>query len=131
MLVLSGCQEPDSRSEAFRQSYHQGLDLLERYRLRAAERAFAHCVRLEPAAAEGYWQLGLLAAAVQAGEEAVRLEPERALWRFHLASTYERLDPDQARAEWRAYASLAEDDASEAQRLAHARARLQTLQQEK
>ena len=47
ILVLSGCQEPASRSEAFLQSYHRGLDLLERYRLRAAERAFAHCVRLE------------------------------------------------------------------------------------
>ena len=67
---------------------------------------------------------------MQAGEEAVRLEPERALWRFHLASTYERLDLDQARAEWHAYVSLAKDDAREAQRLAHARSRLQTLQQE-
>ena len=107
-------------------------------RLRAAVQVFKEATVAHPQHAElfaslgdVYRQLGLLAAAVQAGEEAVRLEPERALWRFHLASTYERLDPDQARAEWRAYASLAEDDASEAQRLAHARSRLQTLQQEK
>ena len=106
-------------------------------RLRAAVQVFKEATVAHPQHAElfaslgdVYRQLGLLAAAVQAGEEAVRLEPERALWRFHLASTYERLDPDQARAEWRAYASLAEDDASEAQRLAHARSRLQTLQQE-
>ena len=46
LLVLSGCQEPTGRSEAFLQSYYRGLDLLERYRLRAAERAFEHCVRL-------------------------------------------------------------------------------------
>ena len=106
-------------------------------RLRAAVQVFKEATVAHPQHAElfaslgdVYRQLGLLAAAVQAGEEAVRLEPERALWRFHLASTYERLDPAQARAEWRAYASLAEDDASEAQRLAYARSRLQTLQQE-
>ena len=38
ILVLCGCQEPAGRSEAFLQSYYRGLDLLERYRLRAAER---------------------------------------------------------------------------------------------
>ena len=32
ILVLNGCQEPAGRSEAFLQSYYQGLDLLERYR---------------------------------------------------------------------------------------------------
>ena len=95
-------------------------------RLRAAVQMFKegtvahpHHAELFASLGDVYRQLGLLAAAVQAGEEAVRLEPERALWRFHLASTYERLDPDQARAEWRAYASLAEGDASEAQRLAY------------
>ena len=84
-------------------------------RLRAAVQVFKEATVAHPQHAElfaslgdVYRQLGLLAAAVQAGEEAVRLEPERALWRFHLASTYERLDPAQARAEWRAYASLAE-----------------------
>ena len=106
-------------------------------RLRAAVQVFKEATIAHPQHAElfaslgdVYRQLGLLAAAVQAGEEAVRLEPERALWRFHLASTYERLDPAQARAEWLTYASLAEGDASEAQRLTHARSRLQTLQQE-
>ena len=58
ILALSGCREPAGRSEAFRASYYRGLDLLERHRLRAAERAFAQCVRLAPEAAEGYWQLG-------------------------------------------------------------------------
>ena len=106
-------------------------------RLRAAVQVFKEATTAHPHHAElfaslgdTYRQLGLLAAAVQAGEEAVRLEPERALWRFHLASTYERLDPDRARAEWRTYASLASGDEGEAQRLAHAHARLQTLQQE-
>ena len=42
ILVLSGCQEPTGRSEAFFQSYYRGLDLLERYRLRAAEHALLH-----------------------------------------------------------------------------------------
>ena len=87
--------------------------------------AHPHHAELFASLGDAYRQLGLLGAAVQAGEEAVRLEPERALWRFHLASTYEKLDPDRARAEWCAYASLAEGDEGEAQRLAYAKLRIE------
>ena len=73
ILALSGCREPAGRSEAFRESYYQGLDLLERYRLRAAERAFARCVRLAPEAAEGYWQLGRVRLVQGRIEEGVEL----------------------------------------------------------
>ncbi|MEE3259246.1 MAG: FG-GAP-like repeat-containing protein [Candidatus Latescibacterota bacterium] len=62
ICILNACLEPEAnvppRSDEFVQSYYQGLDLLERYRLREAERAFARCARLEPEAAEGHWQLG-------------------------------------------------------------------------
>jgi tetratricopeptide (TPR) repeat protein len=49
-----------ARSPEFAEVYRQGLDLLERHRLRAADRAFARCVELDPAAYEGHWQLGRL-----------------------------------------------------------------------
>ena len=49
-----------ARSAAFTETYRAGLDLLERHRLPAAERAFRRCVALDPAAYEGHWQLGRL-----------------------------------------------------------------------
>lgn len=48
------------RSSEFVAAYRQGLDLLERYKLRAAENAFVRCVALDSAAYEGHWQLGRL-----------------------------------------------------------------------
>jgi hypothetical protein len=74
-----------------------------------------------------YRQLGLLSAALQAGEAAVRIDPKRALWRFHLASTYERLDGDKAQLEWQQYLVLAGDDAQEVPRMDYAQERLQQL----
>ena len=72
-------------------------------------------------------QLGLLSAAQPAGEAAVRIEPKRALWRFHLASTYERLDGDKAQSEWQHYLVLAADDTQEVTRMDYAQERLQQL----
>ena len=76
-----------------------------------------------------YRQLGLLSAAQETGTVAVRLDPGRALWRFHLASTYERLDLDRARTEWQQYLELALDDEQEASRLDYARERLRQLKE--
>lgn len=93
-------------------------------RLRAAVKVFKEAVELHAKNAElhaalgdVYRQLGVLRAAIAAGERAVALEPERALWRYHLATTYERAYPQKARAEWRRYVELAAGDAREAQRL--------------
>ena len=41
----------------------------------------------------------------------------RALWRYHLALTYERAYPQRADAEWQRYARLARGDDRELQRL--------------
>ncbi|MBT4496455.1 MAG: tetratricopeptide repeat protein [Gemmatimonadetes bacterium] len=71
--------------------------------------------------------LGMLSAALDAGREAVRLEPEKALWHFHLAATYERLDPEMARKTWERYIELAAGEKMEAQRLTMARNRLRAL----
>ena len=71
-----------------------------------------------------YRQLGLVSAAQGAGERAVEIEPARALWRFYLASTLERLDAERARTEWRRYLELARSEDSEAPRLHFARERL-------
>ena len=61
---LAGCvpsgPQPPPRSEVFVQSYRQGLDLLERYRLREAEQYFERCIQLDGSAHEGHWQLGRL-----------------------------------------------------------------------
>ena len=69
--------------------------MLERYRLRAAERAFAHCVRLEPEAAEGYWQLGrvrLVQGRIEEGvellEQAATLDPELTAARSLVLETF-------------------------------------------
>ena len=114
--------------------YRHGL-YFRRRRLRSAVQVFKAATAEHPQHAElfaalgdVYRQLGLLSAATQAGEHAVRLEPARALWRFHLASTYERLDGDKAETEWRRYLKLATNDAQEAQRLNYAHERLQHLE---
>ena len=59
----------------------------------------------------------MLGAALEAGERSVELEPERALWRYHLALIYERAYPQRADAEWQRYVQLARIDAREEQRV--------------
>ena len=60
----SSCSAPPPetprRSPAYAAAYAEGLDYLERYRLRQAGRAFELCVALDPDAYEGLWQLGRL-----------------------------------------------------------------------
>ena len=99
-------------------------------RLRAAIKVFKEAVELHTDNAElhaalgdVYRQLGVLGAAIEAGERAVALEPERALWRYHLATTYERAFPQRAKDEWRRYAELAAGDPREAQRLRAAKSK--------
>lgn len=97
-------------------------------RLRAAVKVFKEAVELHADNAElhaalgdVYRQLGVLGAAIEAGERAVALEPSRALWRYHLAMTYERVYPQRAKDEWRRYAELAAGDPREEQRLREAK----------
>ena len=73
-----------------------------------------------------YRQPGVLGAALEAGERSVELEPERALWRYHLALIYERAYPQRADAEWQRYVQLlARMDAREEQRLSEVEKRWQ------
>src|SRR3990172_12379319 len=64
LWALASCvapgPQPPPRPEIFVQAYRQGLDLLERYRLREAEQRFERCIQLDPGAYEGHWQLGRL-----------------------------------------------------------------------
>ena len=97
---------------------------MHRGRLRAAVKVFSDGPGLHPNNAalhaslgDVYRQLGVLGAAIEVGERSVQLEPERALWRYHLALTYERAYPQRADTEWQSYARLARGDDREAQRL--------------
>jgi hypothetical protein len=63
-----------------------------------------------------------------AAEAAVGLEPDVPVWQFHLANTYERLDPVAAGAAWRRYLQLALGDAAETERVRIARARIAELE---
>ncbi len=83
------------RSSEFVAVYRQGLDLLERHKLRAAERAFVRCVALEPTAYEGHWQLGrlrLLQGRIDEGvnslQEALARAPELAAARALVLETF-------------------------------------------
>lgn len=80
---------------------------------------------------DAYRQMGVLGAALEAGREAVRLDPERALWQFHLAATYERLEPAEARRQWRRYIEVAAADPREAGRVEVARQRLAALEKDR
>jgi tetratricopeptide (TPR) repeat protein len=82
---------------------------------------------------DAYRRLGAVGSAIAAGEEAVRLEPRRALWNFHLALSYERLDPEAARRSWGRYIELAQTElelgvTAETDRLRQARRRLAELE---
>ena len=62
-LGIGACEPtlPDpvnEHSADFDSAYRRGLDLLERYRLREAQREFERCILLDPQTGQGYWQLG-------------------------------------------------------------------------
>jgi len=134
-IVHSQVGDLPAAEKAFKQALELGGDdgdaalklgglYMHQRRLRAAVKVFKEAVEahesnaeLHAALGDVYRQLGVLGAALEAGERAVALEPERALWRYHLASTYERIYPRRAEAEWRRYADLAAGDEREAQRL--------------
>ncbi|MEE3233219.1 MAG: tetratricopeptide repeat protein [Candidatus Latescibacterota bacterium] len=71
-----------------------------------------------------YREMGILNAALKAGEKAVELEPDRALWRYHLARTYERSNPEYATKEWARYFELAAEDTRERNRSKEVQKRL-------
>ena len=106
--------------------------------LHSARAAYRVSLQLVPEQAEVRYQLARVEARLGQDEEARTLmqqaldaAPEDTGIRADLAVLYREAGQRQlARAEWRAYVSLAKDDAREAQRLAHARSRLQILQQE-
>jgi tetratricopeptide (TPR) repeat protein len=82
-------------SPEFESAYRRGLDLLERYRLREAQREFERCILLAPAAAEGFWQLGrveLVQGRINSGitrlHQALELDPALAAARELILETY-------------------------------------------
>ena len=84
----SEAPEVPARSAVFTETYRAGLDLLERHRLLAAERAFKRCVALVPEAYEGHWQLGrlrLLQGRIDEGIEGLVHVSEMS-WSTHLRS---------------------------------------------
>lgn len=95
--------------------------------LKQAEEQYPGNAELHASLGEVYRQLKVLGAALDEGLWAVELQPERALWLYHLAATYEQVDPDQARRVWARYVELAAADPAETQRLGVGRQRLAAL----
>ncbi len=143
-IILSGMGRLDEAEVAFREALELddtgdaavklGGLYLHQSRLREAERVYAGGADRHPANAElqaslgdVYLRLGVLGAALQAAETAVGLEPENPLWQFHLASTYERIDPEAAPAAWEHYLKLALDESQEEERRLIATSRLRLL----
>ncbi|MEE3233218.1 MAG: FG-GAP-like repeat-containing protein [Candidatus Latescibacterota bacterium] len=97
LLCLSSCVTSSvspKRSQEYLNSYREGLDLLERYRLRLAETSFKRCVMLDSLAFEGHWQLGrsyLLQGLIEKGSRALgnalRLKPDLHVARSLLLET--------------------------------------------
>ena len=71
-----------------------------------------------------YREMGVLNAALKAGKKAVEIEPDRALWRYHLARTYEQSNPEYALKEWGRYLDLALVDRREKNRIIEVQKRL-------
>ena len=100
MLAVSACEPPipeaaAARSAPYESAYRRGLDLLERYRLREAQREFERCILLAPEASEGHWQLGrveLVQGRITEGiarlRRALELNPELAAARELILETY-------------------------------------------
>jgi tetratricopeptide (TPR) repeat protein len=98
LWVSCSAQAPSQtpqRSAAYAAAYAEGLDFLERYRLRQAERAFQRCVVLDGRAYEGLWQLGrlrLLQGRIEEGkallDSALVLRPDLEAVRQLVVETY-------------------------------------------
>jgi tetratricopeptide (TPR) repeat protein len=143
-IILSRMGRLDEAEMAFREALELddtgdaavklGGLYLHQSRLHEAERVYAGGAERHPANAELqaslgdiYLRLGVLGAALQAAEAAVRLEPEKPLWQFHLANAYERIDPEAAPAAWERYLELARDESQEEERRLIATTRLVSL----
>jgi tetratricopeptide (TPR) repeat protein len=144
-IILSGMGRLEEAERAFREalpldqsgdaSVKLGGLFVHQNRLREAQRVYTRGAAAHPTNAElqaslgnTYLQLGVLGAAMVAAEAAVGLEPDVPVWQFHLANTYERLDPVAAGAAWRRYLQLALGDAAETERVRIARARIAELE---
>ncbi|MSR81906.1 MAG: tetratricopeptide repeat protein [Candidatus Latescibacteria bacterium] len=89
-----------------------------------AEEQYPANAEVHASLGEVYRQMGVLGGALDESLWAVELQPEKALWLYHLAAIYEQVDPAQARQVWARYLELAAPDLPEAQRLATGRQRL-------
>ena len=98
---------------------------------RAAIKVFSQAVtdfpdnaELQATLGDIYREMGVLNAALKAGKKAVEIEPDRALWRYHLARTYEQSYPEYALKEWERYLDLALVDRREKNRIIEVQKRL-------
>ena len=98
---------------------------------RAAIKVFSQAVidfpdnaELQATLGDIYREMGVLNAALKAGKKAVEIEPDRALWRYHLARTYEQSNPEYALKEWGRYLDLALVDRREKNRIIEVQKRL-------
>ena len=85
---------------------------------------FPNNAELQATLGDIYREMGVINAAINAGKKAVEIEPDRALWRYHLALTYERSDPEYASKEWGRYLELAVGDSREINRILEVQKRL-------
>ena len=85
---------------------------------------FPNNAELHATLGDVYREMGILNAALKVVKRAVEIEPDRALWRYHLARTFERSNPDSAAQEWARYLELATTDSREKNRVKEVRERL-------
>ena len=85
---------------------------------------FPNNAELHATLGDVYREMGMLNTALKIVKRAVEIEPERALWRYHLARTFERSNPEHAAQEWAHYLELATTDTREKNRVKEVRERL-------